>query len=370
MGTIKDIFKNLIKNKINYDIEDIPKIKHKNIVVNKQLEEIKENNIPWKRYQSIYSYIHENYKEISQNNGEFALPEDIDSKEKWGDTNSYISYSKDIDNIDEFIINIVTTQLIDCCVSHREEDYISLYNSLISTNIFLVMDSILDNLISRQEEFTLENLYLTGLWLCRDSCHRNAVLFGIAILGRIRLEEDIIDIFSRCNDFIYPICFAIMTEGKDINNKLMQLAENINGWDKIQIIDYIIPKTQEERSWFITKGIKCTIKSPILAKVCCEKSEIHLHISHYMDQPFTRDGVAKIISYFLDEDDYYEFIKYTYNQELIKKFVYYLKDSKLHKYERQAFKKIQKYMIDQGLENTLSEVFKIVKKKLSQESIT
>ena len=379
MGLFTDILDNVYKCLTGEDINYVNNAKVlDNSTLNKDIDidfdlinpkEIK-SNLPWQKYESIYSYILSNCNKDEFKYGISKLPEDSDeSNNMWGNITTLENSDEEFFNFDTILVESIADNLIKCCNLQSEENYINLYNSLINTNIILVMDSIIDLIVDRQEEITIENLYILGLWLCRDSCHRNAVIFGIALLGRVRLEDDIIEVLGKCKDFIYPLCFAILIQGKECNNKLFKLASVSNGWDRIQILEYIKPETEYEKRWFITKGLKCSIKCPKLASICAQKCHLEEKIDDYLSVAMTREGLSKLITYFLDESDYSEFLNYKYNKGLLKKFVYYFRDMKLFKDEKKAFKKIYTFITKCNLEMEYIDVYDIVKSKLSAQQI-
>lgn len=368
------LFKNMYKSLTGEDLIEIrKKDKSKNLELKSQslngknIFKFKENfkNLPWETYESIYSYILSNCHLDSFSNGDFPLLEDKNKKEedKWGVIE--LHQKEIIENVDELLVDSISTNLINCCNYPIEKNMINFYNSLISTNIILVMDLIIENVVARQEEFSIENLYLIGVWLCRDTCHRSAVIFGIALLGRIRLEDDIIDVLSKSNDFIFPLGIAIINEGRNVTEKLMRLAEGINGWYKIQILEYIKPNTFNDKKWFLTKGLKCNIKSAKFAKICSEKSDLYNNIDEYLKLSNTRSSITKIINYFLDEEDYYEFYSYDFNKGLIQRYIEYLSNNKLYKDEKLAFKRIYRFASQQRNDSDLAIIAEIIREKLN-----
>lgn len=374
MGFFSKLLDNMYKSLTGEDLNDLRKakrVKDENLSLGKNendklVIEYKDasRDIPWEKYESIYSYILSNCHRDEFISGKFSLPEDnIKSEEdKWGPTNKY--RDEGINNVDELITNSISSNLVNCCISPSEKNMITFYNSLISTNILIVMDGILDNVVSRQDEISIENLYLTGVWLCRDTCHRSAVVFGIALLGRIRLEDDIIQVLSKCTDFIYPLSIAILTEGKNSASKLIKISENVDGWDKIQLIEYIVPETISQKKWFLTKGIKCSVGNAYLSRICAEKSDLIENIGEYMNGDATRSGITLMINSFLEESGFKEFKKFSYNKGLIKAYVNYLCNEKLSKDEKKAFKAIHSFITTKYNGNDLDIIAKIIDEKL------
>ncbi|MES2387492.1 MAG: hypothetical protein V4543_05790 [Bacteroidota bacterium] len=118
--------------------------------------------------------------------------------------------------------------------------------------------------------------YITDLAF--KSAHRNAVKFGMAVLGRSgnRKALDGIKILGLHEEFTVFATLAIISLSNDVVNDLWELAKKTDGWGKIQLVDRLAKMeiNEEIKDWLIYEGYKNNIMYDYLAYTCAVQGEL------------------------------------------------------------------------------------------------
>ncbi len=108
---------------------------------------------------------------------------------------------------------------------------------------------------------------------------RNAVKFGIAILGLCQNKSVLNDIkiLGLHDEFTVYATIAIANLSDNAENDLWELAKKVDGWGKIQLVDRLSrPELSEPiKDWLIYEGYKNSIMYEYLAHTCAINGELH-----------------------------------------------------------------------------------------------
>jgi hypothetical protein len=115
--------------------------------------------------------------------------------------------------------------------------------------------------------------------LTSNSDKRNAVKFGIAILGLCQNKSVLNDIkiLGLHDEFTVYATIAIARLSDNAENDLWDLAKKVDGWGKIQLVDRLSrPDVSESiKDWLIYEGYKNSIMYEYLAYTCAINGELH-----------------------------------------------------------------------------------------------
>lgn len=108
---------------------------------------------------------------------------------------------------------------------------------------------------------------------------RNAVKFGIAILGLCQNKSvlDDIRILGLHDEFTVYAAIAIMNLSDQVEHDLWELAQQVDGWGKIQLVDRLARLELNEpiKEWLINDGYKNYIMYEYLAYTCAIHGDLH-----------------------------------------------------------------------------------------------
>jgi hypothetical protein len=115
--------------------------------------------------------------------------------------------------------------------------------------------------------------------LATKTDNRNAVKFGIAILGLCQNKSVLNDIkiLGLHDEFTVYATIAIVNLSDNVENDLWDLAKKVDGWGKIQLVDRLAkPELSEPiKDWLIYEGYKNNIMYEYLAFTCATNGELH-----------------------------------------------------------------------------------------------
>lgn len=120
--------------------------------------------------------------------------------------------------------------------------------------------------------------------LTTKSGHRNAVKFGITLLDLCQAQSaiDEIKIMGLHDEFTLYASVAIAKLSMNAEDDLWELAQKVNGWGKIQLVERLaaLNLNANIKEWLIIDGYKNEIMNEYLAYTCAMNGELHLKLSH------------------------------------------------------------------------------------------
>jgi hypothetical protein len=168
---------------------------------------------------------------------------------------------------------------------------------------------------------------------------RNAVKLGIAILGLCQNKSVLneIKILGLHDEFTVYSGIAIANLSDDAENDLWELAQKVDGWGKIQLVDRLArPELKEPiKDWLILDGYKNSIMYEYLAYTCAIHGELHKklesdEINHKLFQSASDIIEALIVDHSPAED----ITVYPFASQVIQDFI---RHAKIHAAEIRDF---------------------------------
>ncbi|NBD24251.1 limonene hydroxylase [Paenibacillus glycinis] len=155
-------------------------------------------------------------------------------------------------------------------------------------------------------------LYREATWLTENAAHRNVVKFGIALLGRFETElhRDLVVALGKHEEFTLYASVAIQNSLANVNRELFELAQNVHGWGKIQLVERLEPATPEIKDWLLRQGCRNSVMNEYLAYACAVNGELHLALAADAVDAELYEGAGDILAALIsggpaeDIDDY------------------------------------------------------------------
>lgn len=150
------------------------------------------------------------------------------------------------------------------------------YGFLIEHSTITYIDSFIDLLSEQQSNKELLHVCLKiSSVFASEGIHREAVKFGVAIMGLFNFTEDDIQLFMTlglADEFSKFISFALVRQ--ELNENIFTLAKATQGWGRINYIDRLEPLSDEIKLWLIYEGYKCSIGANNVALKCVTKGNL------------------------------------------------------------------------------------------------
>ncbi|WNS41531.1 limonene hydroxylase [Paenibacillus sp. MMS20-IR301] len=187
----------------------------------------------------------------------------------------------------------------------------ALYAKLVKTDVSGKIDAIIDE-VRKQPGIQPDSVFLEGKWLAEHAAHRNAVKFGIAMLGLFQNGQvkELLLTLGRHEEFTLYAMVAIHNGMEDSNQVLFELAHQVHGWGKIHIVERLEPANQKIKDWMLRQGCHNNIMNEYLACTCARNGGLHEALSAERVDSALLHGATDIIEALLnggpaeDIDDY------------------------------------------------------------------
>ncbi|MFD1175353.1 limonene hydroxylase [Paenibacillus puldeungensis] len=186
-----------------------------------------------------------------------------------------------------------------------------LYAELVETDIGSMIDDILAE-VRKMPGIRPGAVYDEAIWLAEHGAHRNAVKFGIALLGLFQNEDvkELLLTLGRHDEFTLYAAVAIQNGMEDSNEVLFELARQVHGWGKINLVERLEPASKEIRDWLLRQGCQNSVMNEYLACICARNGGLREAIAADRVDAALFDGATDIIEALLsggpaeDIDDY------------------------------------------------------------------
>lgn len=183
-----------------------------------------------------------------------------------------------------------------------------------------------------------------AIWLLEHAAHREVVKFALVILGTTDCEPHV-DKLKRIalhGEFTGVALFAIMNGTHNGNEPIFEIAQRVKGWGKLETLNFLEASNEKIRKWFITEGVKNSIRTSHAALLCAEKGKLDIVLHDAQISADIFDGAGLIVSVFAERPDLT--FDYEYAGQV---FMRYVKHAKEHCHTLEQFSvlvAIQQYM--------------------------
>ncbi len=178
-----------------------------------------------------------------------------------------------------------------------------------------------------QEEKDEQRVQTEALWLLENAAHREVAKFAMVILGCTNCDayKERLQTIALHEEFTGVALFALKNGTRNVNDYIWQLAQTVNGWGKIEAVNFLEPETDEIRQWFLIEGTKNDILNSYSSVVCAEKGrlDVVLHEPDISNELFV--GATEIIEGLLSEDGHRPIDEYEYAGQVLMRYAYHAK---------------------------------------------
>lgn len=162
--------------------------------------------------------------------------------------------------------------------------------------------------------------------LIRKSNHRNAVKFGIAILGKCQDPTVLNDIkiLGLHDEFTVFSTIAIANLSHQPIDDLWNLAKKVDGWGKIQLVDRLVNENLSPsiKDWLVLEGYKNNIMHEYLAYTCALYGELHIKLERdQIDHQLYRAASEIIEALLSDQSPSEDITSYPFAAKVIQGFI-------------------------------------------------
>jgi hypothetical protein len=137
-----------------------------------------------------------------------------------------------------------------------------------------------------------------GRYFAARSGHREAVKFGLALIGLVGEPEDldILKILDKNEEFTLYAAVAMDHVATEREQALWELAKSVRNWGRIQTVERL-KETQnaEIQAWMLREGFRNGVMDEYPACICARAGRLHEALKQQLVDDALLDGAADII---------------------------------------------------------------------------
>lgn len=288
-------------------------------------------NIQWKREDSIFSFLSSRLDDnghLTEEANDLPDEEIKDGEIRFAPGLVDAMFSSDDTEGAKKRIAELATQLSKVAYNNNAISKQNFYRLVTQDNgVIAVIDDFLAEIILRALPIKPYLLHYAKD-LATKTNQRNAVKFGIAILGLCKNKAVLSDIkiLGLHDEFTVYSSIAIANMSDNIENDLWELAQKVDGWGKIQLVDRLARLNigAPIKDWLLLEGYKNNIMYEYLAFTCAMHGELHNRLDSEIIQPQLFEAAADIIQALIAEySPAQDIASYPYASQVIHDFIWH-----------------------------------------------
>ncbi len=178
------------------------------------------------------------------------------------------------------------------------------YSLVIEQSILAIADPLLEELRPKVRD-RAERVRELGHWLATRAPDRNAVKFGMALLGVAFTAEDrkVLDVLGSHEEFTLYAAVALGQQVDPPDLALFALAKRVHGWGRIELIERLAEtRVDEIRSWLLREGYSNDVMYEYTALICAETGGLLAELEKPFIDAALLHGSAEILLTLLEGD--------------------------------------------------------------------
>jgi len=247
-------------------------------------------------------------------------------------------------------------KLIARIAKHGDEQSKSDFYREITENesVIGIIDQFLEKLV--QSSIPIEpHLFSFTHKLATKTQNRNAVKFGVAILGLCQNKKPIEDvkILGLHDEFTVFSTIALASLSDNLVNDLWQLAQHVDGWGKIQLVDRLAEMDLPEaiRDWLVLEGYKNSIMYEYLALTCAINGNLNQKLSKESIDQNLFNSAGEIIVALIEDGPSEGMSGYKEAEETLQSYIRHAKSTPLKIADFITLHRIKDYLEESPEEN-------------------
>ena len=204
--------------------------------------------------------------------------------------------------------------LLEALIHTPSQEHLSdLYRTVIEGSALQLADEFQNQATDRLLPRYADRVAETGRYFASGTDRREAVKFGILLLGIAGDPSDapLLKTLGSHDEFTLFSAVALWNLSDDPELVLWELAKQVHGWGRIQIVERLHQtENREIQAWMLREGFRNSVMDEYLAATCARTGKLHEALRALsIDRPLL-DGSAELLSALMnggpadDIDDY------------------------------------------------------------------
>jgi hypothetical protein len=224
------------------------------------------------------------------------------------------------------------------------------YNSIVSNEGVIGIIDGFSKSVASQALPVQPYLFSFSKDLALKTSHRNSVKFGIALIGLCQNKSVIneLKVLGLHDEFTVFVTVALSYLSDNLAQDLWQLAQKVDGWGKIQIVDRLakMELSDAQRDWLIRRGYQNSIMNEYLAFTCALNGNLHDKLqSESIDMELFKSS-EEIVEALISGGPAEDISAYIYASDLVENFIRHAKTWAADLADFLALHQIEDFLID------------------------
>jgi hypothetical protein len=174
-----------------------------------------------------------------------------------------------------------------------------LYDLVVKDAIVGCIDPVRQQLRSSPNSLDKLRVLEIGRYFAVRAGHREAVKFGLALIGVFGTSQDseILKTLGKSEEFTVFSAVALAQVCDDPEQALWELARNVHGWGRIQIVERLKNTDNSKiQAWMLREGFRNNIMNEYLACICARAGKLHEALNQQLVDTGLLDATADILT--------------------------------------------------------------------------
>jgi hypothetical protein len=261
---------------------------------NKNVWSLKSLTPPWGRLKSVYDQVRRGAEKLPDDDIVFEP-----NKLRWVGGLMEGAFGSQMTGNEKEKRTFALVSALQYLLQHADDKSLrTAYDIVIEKPIVDYVDEVIEQLrnsVGRQDE---SRLFEVGRYFVTGSGHREAVKFGLALIGVFGNEDDaeILRTLGKCDEFTLFAAIALARVSAEPEQALWDLAKDVHGWGRIQIVRRLAEtRNPDIQEWMLRDGFRNQIMDEYLACICARAGRLHEALNGQFVDDALLGGAADII---------------------------------------------------------------------------
>jgi hypothetical protein len=173
-----------------------------------------------------------------------------------------------------------------------------LYEAVVENGIVGVIDAVTGQLTDSVQSHNHSRLREIGRYFAGGAGHREAVKFGLALIGAFGDAQDseLLKTLGKSEEFTLFAGIALARVSDRPEQAIWELAKQVHGWGRVQMVRRLKDTNDPEiQAWMLREGFRNEIMDEYLACICARAGKLHEALNEQFVDPALLDAAADII---------------------------------------------------------------------------
>ena len=222
-------------------------------------------------------------------------------------------------------------RLLEALIHTPSQEHLSdLYRTVIESSALQLADEFQNQATDRLLPRYADRVAETGRYFASGADRREAVKFGILLLGIAGDSSDapLLKTLGSHDEFTLFSAVALWNLSDDPELVLWELAQQVHGWGRIQIVERLHQtENREIQAWMLREGFRNSVMDEYLAATCARTGKLHEALRALSIDRALLDGAAELLSALVNGGPADDIDDYEHGPEVLESYLRHLEQT-------------------------------------------